>query len=284
MRSILLATASLGLTACMAHAVPSDTSLETTSPSAPAADTLPRQLRVVAFNVHMVDGATIARGIDSDPLLKTADLIMLEEVHRRGTECSGACALGEHLGFYSVYAPGHVHGDGTDGVALLSRSPILSAEVIELPRFDTHINAQRKVAIAAKVMIDGKPVSVYAVHLDNRIDVRDRRTQMLPVLQHAEKQTTPVIIAGDFNTSPFTWIGRLIPIPTGTQDDRLEELVRAHGFDTPVKDSGPTSRWLSMKLDAIYTRGFSTVKFATNDADDISDHFALWAVMTRKDS
>ena len=282
MRSLLLATLTLG--ACLPHAVPSDTSLETKVPAATAAQTLPRQLRVVAFNVHMVDGAVIARGIDSDPALKTADLIMLEEVHRHGDKCSGACELGEHLGFYSVYAPGHVNRDGTDGVALLSRSPILSAEIIELPRFDTHINSQRKVAIAATVLIDGKPVSVYAVHLDNRISVRDRRAQMLPVLQHAEKQTNPVIIAGDFNTSPFQWIGRIIPVPTGTQDDCLEALVRAHGFDTPVKDSGPTSRWLAMKLDAIYTRGFDTVRFSTSDADDISDHFALWAVLSRRSS
>ena len=280
MRPLLLATLALG--ACLQHAVPADTTLEATTPKVSPAETLPRELRVVAFNVHMVDGDTIVRGIDKDPALRGADLIMLEEVHRVDHLCSGACVLGKHLGFYSVYAPGHVNGNGTDGVALLSRSPILSAEVIELPYFDTHINSQRKVAIAAKVLIDGKPVSVYTVHLDNRVNVRDRRAQLLPVLEHAEKQTTPVIIAGDFNTSPFTWLWRVVPVPTGTQDDRLEELVRAHGFDTPVKNSGATSRWLAMKLDAIYRRGFDTVRFATADADDISDHFALWAVLDRR--
>ena len=282
MRSILVASLA-SLAACMAHAVPSDKTLETTSPPAPAATTLPRQLRVVAFNVHMVDGATIARGIDSDPLLRNADLIMLEEVHRRGSECSGACALGEHLGFYSVYAPGHVHGDGTDGVALLSRSPILSAEVIELPHFDTHINSQRKVAIAATILVDGRA--------GHRLRRAPRQPDRRPRSPHADAAGArarrdaddgPVIIAGDFNTSPFTWLAHLVPILTTTQDDHLEELVRAHGFDTPVKDSGPTSRWLSMKLDAIYTRGFDTVRFATNDGDDISDHLALWAVMNRR--
>jgi endonuclease/exonuclease/phosphatase family metal-dependent hydrolase len=268
--------------ACMQHANPTDPSLESTFPKSPAAETLPRQLRVVELNVHMVDGATIVRGIDKDPALRGADLIMLEEVHRDDHLCSGACELGKHLGFYSVYAPGHVHGDGTDGVALLSRSPILSAEVLELPRFDTHVNSQRKVAIEATVEIDGKPVTVYAVHLDNRITVNERRRQMLPILQQAAKQTTPVIIAGDFNTSPFNWLWRLIPVPTGTQDDRLEDFVRAYGFDTPVKNSGPTSRWLAMKLDGIYTRGFQTVAYDTADADDISDHFAMWAVLKPK--
>jgi len=121
---------------------------------------------------------------------------------------------------------------------------------------------------------------VYAVHLENRLGVHDRRVQMTPVLDHARRQATPVIIAGDFNTSPFTWIAHVIPIPTGTQDDRFEELVRSKGFATPLAHSGPTHHHLWMKLDGIYTRGFTTEAFATATAHDVSDHLALWAVMT----
>ena len=102
------------------------------------------------------------------------------------------------------------------------------------------------------------------------------------MLADADRQTTPVIIAGDFNTSPFTWLTHVIPIPTGTQDDRLEELVRAHGFSTPTKDLGATSHWLAMKLDAIYTRGLAVAHTATSDAADISDHLAVWADVTVK--
>ena len=101
----------------------------------------------------------------------------------------------------------------------------------------------------------------------------------MPVLAHAARQRTPIIMAGDFNTSPFTWISHVLPILTTTQDNRLEALVRRHGFATPVEDSGATSRFLGMKLDAIYTRGFETLRFATSHANDISDHLALWAVM-----
>jgi endonuclease/exonuclease/phosphatase family metal-dependent hydrolase len=125
-------------------------------------------------------------------------------------------------------------------------------------------------------------VTVYAVHLENRLTVRDRRTQMLPVLEDAARQTTPVIIGGDLNTRPFTWIAHLIPVPSGTQDDHMEALARAEGFDTPVKDTGPTSRFFQMKLDAIYTRGFATQRFATAEAGDLSDHLAVWAVMSEK--
>jgi endonuclease/exonuclease/phosphatase family metal-dependent hydrolase len=86
-------------------------------------------------------------------------------------------------------------------------------------------------------------------------------------------------MAGDFNTSPFTWISHVVPILTTTQDNRLEALVRKHGLATPVAGSGPTSRFLGMKLDAIYTRDFDTLRFATSNAKNISDHLALWAVL-----
>jgi endonuclease/exonuclease/phosphatase family metal-dependent hydrolase len=269
----------LVLTACM-HAIPKDKSVETTFPTIARTAELPRQLRVVTFNLHMEPGETIERGFLADPALRDADLIFFEEVHRDGTACSAACVIARDLGFYAVYAPGHVNGEGDDGVAIVSRAPITSAQVLELPFYNVHFNGGRRIALAATIELDGHPVTVYAVHLENRLTVHDRRAQMTPVLEHAQRQHTPVIIAGDFNTSTFTWIAHVIPFPTCTQDDRFEELVRAHGFATPVAHSGPTHHHLWMKLDGIYTRGFTTQQFATATAHDVSDHLALWAVLT----
>lgn len=272
----------------MAHGLPADAHVEAVVPAAPKAAKLPRPMRVVEFNVHMERGEKIVDAIEHDPALRDADVIILEEVHRSNLGCSGACEIGKALGFYSVYAPGMANGDGDDGVAIVSRAPITSAQVIELPHYDVHINSGRRIALA--VTIDRaapnlvptpviQPITVYAVHLENRITVAQRRTQMQPVLDLAAKQTTPVIIAGDFNTSPFTWLAHVIPIPTGTQDDKLEALVRSRGFQTPVIASGPTSRFFGMKLDAIYTRGFRTTDFATARASDLSDHLAMWSIV-----
>ncbi|MDB4962242.1 MAG: hypothetical protein JWP01_2241 [Myxococcales bacterium] len=269
-------------TGCLRRGSPSDKSIETTFPAAALAPELPHQLRVVTFNVHREPGDVVVRGIRSDPTLREADLILLQEVHRveKGNErCSAACELGKDLGYYTLYAPGHVQGGGTDGVAILSRSPIMSGLVLELPDIDVRINSGRRIALVATVLVDGAPVTVYAVHLTNRLTADERRLQMLPVLQHAKRQKTPVIIAGDFNTSPFTWIGGVVPVPTTTQDNHLERLVRAHGFDTPVTGSGPTFRYLGMRLDAIYTRGFQTQKFAVATAANVSDHLPLWATL-----
>jgi endonuclease/exonuclease/phosphatase family metal-dependent hydrolase len=275
----LLVASSMLAPACMAHGLPADAHVEAIAPATPKAAELPHQMRVVEFNTHMERGEKIVDAISHDPALRDADVIILEEVHRSNLGCSGACEVGKVLGFYSVYAPGMANGDGDDGVAVISRAPITSAQVIELPHYDVHINSGRRIALAATIDRAGKPITVYAVHLENRITVAQRRTQMEPVLELAQKQTTPVIIAGDFNTSPFTWIAHLLPIPTGTQDDKLEADVRSHGFQTPVVASGPTSRFFGMKLDAIYTRGFRTTDFATARASDLSDHLAMWAIV-----
>jgi endonuclease/exonuclease/phosphatase family metal-dependent hydrolase len=270
------------LASCMVRASPADKSVERTLPHTTTPTTLPRQLRVVTFNVHRESPDVVIRGIRSDPTLLDADLIILQEVHRvepTTDPCSAACALGKELHMYTHYAPGHVQGTGTDGVAILSHAPILSSEVIELPDIDVHINSGRRVALAATILVDGAPVTVYAVHLTNRLTVKERIRQMRPILEHAKQQSTPIIMAGDFNTSPYTWLGGLIPIPIGTQDDHLEELVRSYGLETPVASVGATSWFMNMKLDAIYTRGFATYAFATSAADRVSDHLALWANM-----
>ena len=270
------------LAACSNHGVPRDIAIESTFPSQPQVPELPRQLRVATFNIHMEPGEKIARVLRSDPALRALDIIFLQEVERDERTpgaCTGACAIGKELGYHVVYAPGHAVKKGSHGVAILSRAPITSAQVIELPYFHVHVNSGRRVALAATVEVDGTPVTVYAVHLDNRLSVRDRRAQMIPVLVHAARQDTPIIMGGDFNTSHFTWLFHLIPIPTTTQDNHLEELMRAHGFDTPVTDSGPTHVALAMRLDALYTRGFQTTKFAVSDAQRVSDHLALWAQM-----
>jgi endonuclease/exonuclease/phosphatase family metal-dependent hydrolase len=278
MRS-LLAVVALAFVGCASHGIPKDRRVETTFlASAPLAE-LPDQFKLVTFNVHMEPGDKVAPAIAADRATRDADVIVMQEVHRSGLGCSGACDVGKRLGYYVLYAPGHAAKDGDDGIAILSKAPITSSQLIVLPYFDVHFNAGRRVALAATIQHAGKPITIYAVHLDNRLDVDDRRTQMLPVLEHAKRQQTPVVIAGDFNTSPFTWVGHVLPILTTTQDNHLEKLVRSFGFDTPCADSGPTHRYIGMKLDAIYTRGFTTKRFAVARAKDVSDHMALWATL-----
>ena len=280
----LAVLAALAVTGCsfQLQGVPKNTAVETTFVATNAQRELPAQLKVATFNIHMEPGDKVARAMRADRSLRDLDLIVLQEVTRSNAACSDACVLGKALGMHAIYAAGHSKDDGHDyGIAILSKAKITSAQIIELPWHDVHFNAGRRIALAATVNQNGHPITVYAVHLENRLKVADRRKQLVPILEHAARQPTPVIIAGDFNTNPFHWVSHWLPLPTaGNQARKLESLVRAYGFDTPVKDSGATHRYIGMKLDAIYTRGFTTQRFATAHAQDVSDHLALWATMT----
>jgi endonuclease/exonuclease/phosphatase family metal-dependent hydrolase len=267
----LLLTASC---AAINHAAPRDRSPElrlTPAAVAPPA----HQFRVVTFNVHGDDGATIAQAFRSNPTLAAADVVLLQEVSAFG-RCSAACAAGDALGLASVFAPGHQQDGGTSGVAILSRWPLRDPQVIELPYQSAVFNSARRIAVAAT--IDGRdgPIRLIATHLENRINPAARVAQLQPVLEHARSFPGAVVIGGDMNTSPFVWIGHMIPIPAGIQDNRLERAARAAGLDTPVADGTATSQWLGMRLDALYTKGVIARRHGVEQSVRISDHLPLW--------
>ncbi|HVV81824.1 MAG TPA: endonuclease/exonuclease/phosphatase family protein [Kofleriaceae bacterium] len=275
--SALSITLAVGLAACggLNHAAPRDRHPEVLAQPA-RSDGARGPWRVVAYNIHGVDGDRLARAIGDTPALRDADLLLLSEVHAHGP-CSDACVAGARLGMASAYAPGHRQDRGTEGVAILSRWPLSDVEVIELPYHGVVVNSARRVAVAATAMTGDGPVRVYAVHLDNRIAPSARVAQLAPVLERTRAWPGPVVIGGDFNTSPFSWIGGVVPVPTGRQHGAVEAAVRRAGLTTPVTGSGATSAWLSMRLDAIYTRGVAVRSFGVSRDVRISDHLPLWA-------
>lgn len=244
------------------------------TPAVPGVD---RPLRVVTYNVHRISGAALTRAMLADETVRNADVILLQEVYQR-SDCSPACAAAAALGMYSMYAPGHGVADGSDGVAILSRTPLHDAHVIELPDNFVMFNGGRRIALAAQTTIGGTPMMFIAVHLENRISVDKRRAQLAPVLAYAQTTHMPTVITGDMNTSPFTWAAGVLPFPSA-QGCWLEDLARSAGFDTPVADSAPTTPYLSMKLDAIYTRGVRVVNYGVQSSMHASDHYPLWADM-----
>ncbi|HVK76555.1 MAG TPA: endonuclease/exonuclease/phosphatase family protein [Kofleriaceae bacterium] len=267
--------------ACMNRGVPADTSPEI-RPRAGAA-VAPASLRLVTYNVHDEPGGAIAAALRGSAALAGADLVVMQEVRAHGG-CSAACAAARELGMSSVYAPGHLEGPGSEGVAIMSRWPLRDVEVIELPREHVVFNSGRRAAVAATVDTEAGPLRVFAVHLDNRVNPAARVRQLRPVLAAAAAHDGPALVAGDVNTNPFLWIGHVVPVPAGVQHRRLEAAVRAAGLDTPVTGSGPTHQWLSMRLDAIYSRGLRVPRYGVEQAVRISDHLPLWAVVEIADA
>lgn len=235
--------------------------------AAPAAE-----LTVATYNVHGASIAELIAAFERHEHLRNADVVFVQELE------SDPRALASALDRSVAYAPGYQRShDGTHGVAIVSLSPLRDVRVIELPRYHTVVNSARRIALRATVDVGDGELHVYSVHLDNRINPADRSRQLAPVLADARRLQAPVIIGGDMNTSPFCWLGHLLPVPCGRQDDCVERTVRAHGFDTPVTASGATSKWIGMRLDALYTRGLTPAAYGVHDDARISDHLPLWA-------
>lgn len=275
MRLWLFALLVLPACAALNRPLPEDPALEIRRREASADPAGP--LVVATYNVHMESAAEIVDAIARAPELAGVDVLLMQEIeHDGGASESMAAQVAARLGMSHAYAPGYGRPrGGSHGVALLARGQIRDVDVIELPRFDVAVNSARRIALAATVRHRGRWLRIYSVHLDNRINPGDRRAQLAPVLDDADRhRALPAIIAGDVNTSPFCWIGHLIPVPCGLQTRRLERLVRRRGFATPTADSGATSRYLAMRLDAVYVRGLEV--FDVDVADVwLSDHFPL---------
>src|SRR5262249_29782996 len=145
--------------------------------------------------------------------------VLLQEVQDHPREgASRASKIAARLGLQHVYVPARTLKDGaTHGLAVLSRWPIASQEVIELPRMNLHIATERRIALAVTTETPDGPLRVYDVHLDTRLDPSDRVAQLRPVVESARRESLPVIVGGDFNTNPFAWAFRLIPTAPSNQ-------------------------------------------------------------------
>ena len=278
MRSVLISAVTVLVLAACNHPRPRDIRVETRR-HGPSAFTQTSRLRLVTYNVHMIESAKIAAALRAKPDLAAADLVLLQEVESYPEEGeSRACAAAKQLDLNCAYAPGYgLPNGGSHGVAILSRFPLTDLEITELPYNNTVLNSARRVALGATVDAGRGPVRIYAVHLDNRINPVERVQQLAPVFDAADQRDLPTVIAGDMNTSSFLWIGSLIPVPSGSQDDRLESFVRMRGFTTPVTGAGATSTWLGMRLDAVYTRGVDVGAYQVETDVRASDHLPMWA-------
>lgn len=278
-----VATSRLIACARLNRADPLTTAVEVGAPTrALPLNSSEQPLRVVTFNVHAKSADALVDGIQSS--LSGAELFLLQEIE------SSACEreirlrqVARRLDMHFAYAPAYARWDGgSHGVGILSRFPLCDIEVIELPRYNVYFNSGCRIALGATAETDDGAVRVYSVHLDNRINTSDRLNQLAPVLERAAMDNGAVIIGGDLNTTPFCWLAHVLPMVCGRQAARVEAAVRLRGYATPTVDVGPTSKWLGMRLDALFIRGLTPVYAGVDRSVRVSDHLPLW-IDVRKD-
>jgi endonuclease/exonuclease/phosphatase family metal-dependent hydrolase len=231
-------------------------------------------LRVVTYNTEYgQDPEGLAAAILGDPELSRAGLFLFQEEESYPTEGeSRAARLARLLGLGYVYIPARTKGAGTHGLALMSAFPIDAIAKMDLPLAD---NGVPRIAVSADVHVGDRTLHIIDIHLETRLNPRDRVAQLHPAMIDA---ADAVLVAGDFNTNWVTWAGS-VPVLASDRDQApiLDSYMASLAFDAPSAASGPTEHvyGLEFKLDSIYTRGLD-VTFGGVVRTGPSDHWPMY--------
>ena len=244
-------------------------------------------LRIATWNLHTApDPDDLATQILASQEIVSADVIFTQEIEAHPNETgSRAQRLADALGMTWVYAPARVEGDGTHGIAILSRYPLDAVETRALPFVERPISDVHRIALGADVLLGTERVHVVDVHLDTRLSAQDRVRQMHAAVNDAGED---MIVGGDLNSQPWPWIDGVVPITSTdaaigqTHARILDDYMAQNRFAGAVAPDTGTMRIpvFSMRLDNLYARDFSIAASGVEHVDG-SDHWPVWFDVTR---
>jgi endonuclease/exonuclease/phosphatase (EEP) superfamily protein YafD len=156
------------------------------APQAP--DDAPRFLRVVTFNLwgrndHHLDRVA-AFLADAD-----ADAVVLQE------------ARAHHQAFLETLGARYPHRTGDNGLVILSKHPILSDNRVDRDGYPPWISLMVR---RATLDVDGKTVDLAGVHLARPFYPDLQQTDIVALTRFVQEHDGPLILAGDFNMTPWT--------------------------------------------------------------------------------
>jgi endonuclease/exonuclease/phosphatase family metal-dependent hydrolase len=243
-----------------------------TEPNAPA-----RSLAVVSLNTaRELQVGKIAADLSRAPRLRSADVLMLQEVADEDHKPSVAEQLGKHLGYYSTFSPAGP-GIHDQGLGIVSRYPLSNIEIRRLKDCDLLFRCRTRFALSADVETPWGPVRMWNVHLDTRINADERLEQLQPVIDAAARRAHPSVIAGDLNTNEFRWIRNVVPVPGGPSHAKtIRRAMEAQGFRSAIPDECVTFSTMKRHLDWVFTNKLQPLRWSVEPAP-FSDHHAVWA-------
>jgi endonuclease/exonuclease/phosphatase family metal-dependent hydrolase len=220
----------------------------------------PCTLRIVSFNSHFagdIDGAVAL--FESDPALRGADVILLQEMNAAGTEKIAKALRTSYVYYPAIY---HRRTRRDVGNAILSRWPIVDDAKLILPHPSRYART-RRTATSATVRVGASQIRVYSTHLGTFADIGDaaRRDQLRFIFTDAAEHRF-VVIGGDLN------------------DALVGLIAQKAGYTWPTRH-GPRTHSLG-RWDHIFLKGFESPDSAASgtvlDSRDVSDHRPVWAV------
>jgi endonuclease/exonuclease/phosphatase family metal-dependent hydrolase len=211
------------------------------------------------------------------------DVLLLQEVGSGSHDGAVfAATLSARLGYHFAYAPAQLLGKSeTQGLAIVSRHRLSDVRTYPLTYHRLRFRSRCRIGLAATLDTDHGPLRVVNVHLDTRINSRDRLAQLEPLLAALGAVEAPQIIGGDFNTMNIRWFRTMWPLLLGErQTTAVRTRLAEHGFQTPSAGGPPTIKFfgLPFRLDWIYLKGIEALDWNVDDVG-FTDHRGVWAAV-----
>jgi endonuclease/exonuclease/phosphatase family metal-dependent hydrolase len=240
---------------------------------APPADTI----TIASLNLdHQANFEKVLHDVEAAPRLRSASILLLQEVAHVEGGPSIASQLADRLGYSVAFAP-----EGPKvydrGLAVVSKFPIEDSKVEWLAPYNLHFHTRHRFALAVTLRVPAGDLRIWNAHLDTRINPEQRLGQLQPVMDEAAKLTGPRLIGGDFNTNDFYWIEHMLPIPHGGgYRSTVRRAMAQLGFQTPFQDQLVTLPIARQHLDWLFVNGLEPLS-SSAEPIPFSDHHAIWA-------
>jgi len=243
----------------------SDTPRYSSTVNPPYRNAYREKIKVVSYNIK--HSARIKEAIDllrNNEDLADADILLLQEMIP-----SAVKKIAAELDYNYIFYPAVLHPilDANFGNAVLSKWPITFDENIIFPPIKE--KSRHRVAVAAKLKINGQNVLVYSLHMGVFMKPRQRSQQVQGILDAIDQDIKYCIVAGDFNT-----------IKEKDQNGIIKTFAQS-GFEHATPDVDWTYKhWYLMNyksvFDHIFARGPKILQSGKVDDRTPSDHLPVW--------
>lgn len=215
-------------------------------------------MHVVTWNLHFGENLDkIIATLENTKELQESDLLLLQEINAEGVD-----RIASELHYNYIYYPTVFsrRRQGEYGIAILSKWPLTDPERILLPNWLPSW-VENRFAEKAVAIVNGKNITVYNTHLD----LAWMEPQGKFLTSEMDKQDSPIILGGDFNT----WRPWSITY--------LEDLMKGVGLLRLTKESGYTFEVSGLKftLDHIFSEELDYTSGVYRQTN-ASDHYPVW--------
>ncbi len=233
-------------------------------------------ISIASLNLdHETNFEKVVHDVEAAPRLRSADIILLQEVSHVEGGPSIASRLAERLNYSVAFSP-----EGPKiydrGLAVVSKFPIEDSKVEWLTPYNLLFKTRHRFALAVKLRVPAGELRIWNAHLDTRINPDQRLKQLQPVMDEAAQLTGPRLIGGDFNTNDFYWVEHTLPFPRGGYRSTVRRAMAELGFKTPFADQLTTLPIARQHLDWLFVNGLEPLSSSTEPIS-FSDHNAIWA-------